>query len=74
MTLDRLPLGQEAIVAMLHEADPQRCRRLADLGFTPGARIVPELVSVGQASRAYRLRGALIALRRAQAQQVVVIG
>ena len=50
---------------------PQR-RRLLDLGVVPGTRITPELVSGGGDPVAYRIRGALIALRREQAEWVEV--
>jgi len=50
---------------------PQR-RRLLDLGVVPGTEIVPELVSSGGDPVAYRIRGALIALRRNQAEWIRV--
>ena len=50
---------------------PQR-RRLLDLGVVPGTEIVPELVSTGGDPVAYRIRGALIALRRNQAEWIRV--
>ncbi len=45
-------------------------RRLLDLGVVKGTEIVPELVSVGGDPVAYRIRGALIALRREQAEWI----
>ena len=42
-------------------------RRLLDLGVVKGTEIVPELVSAAGDPIAYRIRGALIALRREQA-------
>ncbi len=50
---------------------PQR-RRLLDLGVVPGTVIVPELVSTSGDPVAYRVRGALIALRREQAAWIGV--
>ena len=50
---------------------PQR-RRLLDLGIVRGATITPELVGAGGDPVAYRIRGALIALRRSQAADVLV--
>jgi DtxR family transcriptional regulator, Mn-dependent transcriptional regulator len=50
---------------------PQR-RRLLDLGAVPGTVIVPELVSASGDPVAYRIRGAVIALRRHQAEWVEV--
>lgn len=50
---------------------PQR-RRLLDLGLVPGTEVVAELVSTSGDPVAYRIRGALIALRRAQAAAVEI--
>jgi len=47
-------------------------RRLLDLGFTPGARIRPDLTTFSGDPRAYRLRGTTIALRRDQSDRVLV--
>ena len=47
-------------------------RRLMDLGFTEGARIRPFLRSFAGDPRAYEVRGTLVALRRDQADQVLV--
>jgi Fe2+ transport system protein FeoA len=38
-----------------------------DLGVVPGTRIKAEMISPGGDPTAYRIRGALIALRREQA-------
>jgi DtxR family Mn-dependent transcriptional regulator len=51
---------------------PQR-RRLLDLGVVPGTEITAELVSTGGDPVAYRIRGALIALRRDQARWIEVV-
>jgi DtxR family Mn-dependent transcriptional regulator len=45
-------------------------RRLLDLGVVKGTEVVPELVSAGGDPVAYRIRGALIALRREQAEWI----
>lgn len=68
-----VPVGRPAEVTGLAAAcrGAQR-RRLLDLGFVPGTRIVPELVSPGGDPTAYRVRGTLIALRREQAEWVRV--
>ena len=50
---------------------PQR-RRLLDLGIVPGTEILAELESAGGDPMAYRIRGALIALREEQASWVEV--
>ena len=45
-------------------------RRLLDLGLVPGTAVTPELTSAAGDPVAYRIRGALIALRGAQARQI----
>ncbi len=47
-------------------------RRLLDLGFTPGAEVLAELDAPGRASRAYRIRDTLIALRSEQARHILI--
>lgn len=47
-------------------------RRLLDLGFTPGARVRPDLTTFAGDPRAYRVRGTTIALRREQSARVLV--
>jgi len=47
-------------------------RRLLDLGVVRGTEITPELVSAAGDPVAYRIRGALIALRGAQASWIAV--
>jgi DtxR family Mn-dependent transcriptional regulator len=47
-------------------------RRLMDLGFTQGARIQPFLQTFAGDPRAYEVRGTLVALRRDQADQILV--
>lgn len=72
-TLADAERGEPVRVAGLSPAcqGPQR-RRLLDLGVVPGTEIVPELVSSGGDPVAYRIRGALIALRREQAEWVEI--
>ena len=48
-------------------------RRLMDLGLLPGTEIRTELVSAGGDPVAYRIRGALIALRRKQSDLIGVM-
>ncbi len=47
-------------------------RRLLDLGFTPGARVRPDLTTFAGDPRAYRVRGTTIALRQDQSARVLV--
>lgn len=72
-TLADAAVGEEARVVAISPLcqGPQR-RRLLDLGVVPGTRIVPELVSTSGDPVAYRIRGAMIALRRGQAEWIQV--
>ncbi len=71
--LSSLTVGQQATVVDLSPAcrGPER-RRLLDLGVVPGTVIRAELVSTGGDPVAYRIRGAMIALRNAQADLIHV--
>ncbi|MGD2120651.1 MAG: iron dependent repressor, metal binding and dimerization domain protein [Gemmatimonadota bacterium] len=72
-TLADVGEGEVARVLGIHPSlqGPQR-RRLLDLGFVPGTLVEAELFSAGNDPVAYRIRGALIALRRDQACWVQV--
>jgi DtxR family transcriptional regulator, Mn-dependent transcriptional regulator len=74
-TLAEVGPGVVAVVSGIAPScqGPQR-RRLLDLGVVPGTRVEPELVSPSGDPVAYRLRGALIALRREQAEWIEVEG
>jgi Fe2+ transport system protein FeoA len=70
-TLADLALGQSAVVAALTGTGAQR-DRLMDLGVLPGTRIAAEMRSPLGDPTAYRIRGALIALRREQAATILL--
>ena len=72
--LARLAPGQAASVVTISPAirGAER-RRLLDLGLLPGTRILAELTSPSGDPTAYRLRGALIALRAEQARHIRVL-
>lgn len=68
MPLTQLPAGASARVLALDDAcQGLPRRRLLDLGLTPGARLEAAFASPLGDPVAYRVRGALIALRREQA-------
>jgi len=71
--LDALRPGEEAIVIRLAGGvqGAQR-RRLLDLGVVPGTVIRAELASASGDPVAYRIRGAVIALRRVQADDILI--
>ena len=72
-TLAEATEGEEVRVLGIHPAlqGPQR-RRLLDLGLVPGTLVEAELESAGGDPVAFRVRGALIALRKDQAQWILV--
>lgn len=65
--------GEQAQVAGISRAlrGPDR-RRLMDLGFVPGTVVGVEMVAPSGDPAAYRVRGALIALRHDQARMIFV--
>jgi DtxR family Mn-dependent transcriptional regulator len=72
-TLAGLPLGREAeVVALSAHCTGLSRRRLLDLGFTAGAPVRPVLANLNDAAHAYEIRGTVIALRKEQAEQVLV--
>lgn len=72
-TLDVLRRGEEGVVVRLGWGlqGAQR-RRLLDLGLVPGTVVRAELSSTSGDPMAYRIRGAVIALRRAQTRQILI--
>jgi DtxR family transcriptional regulator, Mn-dependent transcriptional regulator len=72
-SLADLGRGESARVAAISSAcqGTQR-RRLLDLGVVRGTEITAEMRSAGGDPTAYRIRGALIALRREQASWILV--
>ncbi len=69
MCLSALPEGESGYVTEVH-AGPAMARRLTDLGLVRGTRVTCVLRSPAGDPRAYLIRGALIALRRADADGV----
>lgn len=72
LTLDQLQLGQTAVVAALTNTGTSR-RRFMDLGILPGTQMQIALRSPLGDPIAYRVRGAVIALRREQAAQIQIV-
>lgn len=68
-TLDELQVGESAVVTELASTGLNR-RRLMDLGILPGTQIETEMKSPLGDPVAYRVRGAVIALRREQAREI----
>ena len=71
LRLDALRLGERAYISRL-EPDGEMTGRLEDLGFVPGTRVDCELLSPSGDPAAYRVREALIALRKRNAACICV--
>lgn len=69
--LSALTLGERAYISRLGNGT-DLSRRLAQLGFVPGTQVDCELIAPAGDPSAYRVRGALIALRREDARQIYV--
>lgn len=69
--MDRLAVGQEAFVSQLR-ADEETTARLLALGFVPGGRVEAVQESPWGDPVAYRVCGAVIALRRTDASRITV--
>lgn len=72
--LSDLALGEEATVQSLSQrcVGPERSR-LLDLGLVPGTRVRAEFESPFRSPRSYLIRGTMIALRREQAEKVLIL-
>jgi DtxR family Mn-dependent transcriptional regulator len=70
--LDAGPGEAVRVVSIAAACQGAQRRRLLDLGVVRGTVVVPELVSASGDPVAYRIRGALIALRREQASWIAV--
>lgn len=71
MTLDEIPRSFRAVVTHLDARGAER-RRLMDLGVLPGVEVTVEGTSPMGDPKAYRILGALIALRQGQARGIHV--
>jgi DtxR family Mn-dependent transcriptional regulator len=72
-TLATVRPGEEVqVVGISRICRGQQRRRMMDLGIVPGTTIGAEMESFAGDPVAYRVRGALVALRRAQAEQIFV--
>jgi DtxR family Mn-dependent transcriptional regulator len=69
---DAVPLEPVRVMGISASCQGTQRRRLLDLGVVPGTEIVPELVSATGDPVAYRIRGALVALRGEQARWIQV--
>jgi len=71
MSLNELPVGRKANVAML-KSDGAVRRRMLDLGIIDGTEIDPLYKSPSGNPVAYFIRGAVIALRDDVSEKIIV--
>jgi ferrous iron transport protein A len=69
--LNNLSLGSEAVVKELKSEGIIR-KRMLDLGLVPGTLVCALLKSPSGDPVAYRIRGAVIALRSEEASKIIV--
>ena len=71
MTLDKLPLGQEAVITAVGGEGALRCR-LLDMGLIPKTRVRVEKVAPLGDPLELRVRGYSLSLRKEDAGQIEV--
>ena len=71
MTLDKLPLGQEAVITAVGGEGPLRCR-LLDMGLIPKTRVRVEKIAPLGDPMELRVRGYALSLRREDAREIQV--
>jgi len=71
MSLGDLPVGSWATVNDIRAGGITR-RRMLDLGLVPGTRVEALRVSPAGDPKAYRIRGAVIALRKEEAHKILI--
>lgn len=70
-TLDKLKVNEQAVVKEVLEDSPMR-RRFLDIGLAKGTDVECRLASFGEEMKAYRIKGALIGIRKEDAKGVLV--
>ena len=71
MTLDKLPLGQEAVITAVGGEGALRCR-LLDMGLIPKTRVRVEKVAPQGDPLELRVRGYSLSLRKEDAGKIEV--
>ena len=71
MTLDKLPLGQEAVITAVGGEWPLRCR-LLDMGLIPRTRVRVEKIAPLGDPLELRVRGYSLSLRKEDAGKIEV--
>ena len=71
MTLDKLPLGQEAVITAVGGEKALRCH-LLDMGLTPRTTVRVEKVAPLGGPIELRIRGYALSLRKEDARNIIV--
>ena len=71
MTLDMLPLGQEAVITAVGDENALRCH-LLDMGLTPRTAVRVEKVAPLGDPIELRVRGYALSLRKEDARNITV--
>ena len=71
-TLDLVDLDKQCVVKKIEKKSNTQLNRLYDFGVVNGAVIVPLNKSMFGDTRAYLIKGSVVALRRQDAQKVKV--
>lgn len=71
LKLSQINLGETAYVTEISK-DSSITRRLLDIGLIPGTKVECVLVSPKKNPKAYMIRGAVIAIRNEDANEIVV--
>ena len=72
MTLDQLPIGQEAIITAVGGQGELRCRFL-DMGIIPKTRVRMQKVAPMGDPMEIRLRGYELTIRREDAAKITIV-
>ena len=72
INLNELKINEEAIIAKV-KAKENIKKRLLDIGLVKGAKIKKVLISSGKDMVAYEIKGAVIAIRKEDTKDIMVI-
>ncbi len=71
MKLNDLKVGEEATILMVEAKDNIK-KRLLDIGLVKGSKVKAILISPGKEMVAYYIKGAVIAIRRDDTENILV--
>ena len=71
ITLDKLKIGKTAKIIQINNTGTIR-RRLLDIGFIPGTIITATLSSPFKDPIAYKIKNAIIAIRKCDSKDIIV--